>query len=103
MSISLIPEKSTRHTPPQAAQAFVDSARQALGPIKATLKGLRSIKIHELPNAERHKHELLRSELEEFARQLGEIYREAAYQHDWADYIVRHVLRLKDEFDIKAN
>jgi len=34
---------------------------------------------------------------------LRQIYIDAADQLNWADYIVQHVLHLKDEFDIKTN
>ena len=83
--------------------AFVQSARGAFGPINAALKGLSGIKVHELPDAGRHKHGQLRKDLEATRERLRKIYTEAANRPDWADYIVRQVRSLKDEFNIKPN
>jgi hypothetical protein len=104
MSIVSPLEKST-----WLALVFGQSFRGAFGPINEALKGINealkfdSVKVSELSDVKRHKHERTRDELEAFREQLRKLYIETIEQPDWTDYVVRHALNLKDEFDIKTN
>jgi len=60
------------------AEILLLSLRRGLAPINAAIKGLNDIKAHELPDAERHKIEVMRRDLVEFKDALRAIYREAA-------------------------